>query len=430
MLTKKLVDELFQNVNTDKCFEITESYCIEFKKNFNVANINEYIRTFSGLANNKGGYVIFGVDPDTKTIAGLTQPAIDMFPKIDEEKFRGAFKSRVEPNITFEYLLYDHIDKKFIVFRIHEAENKPVVCSINAPNNFSEGDIFFRYNDSIKKIAYSELSIILEEKRLHERNKWMDFFAKISKIGLDNLILIDGKKGSLLNPTNDSIIIDKSFIENLNYIKEGEFDEIKGKPTIKLIAQIVSNENEEALAKAILAKDIFCVMLQQRTDIDPLEFIKQSCDIQGKFPIFYYIRLSKKTISEIKDYIASVKTTKTRYKESIIARITGKVHEKPLTTDPEGKLDSPTDAMENNRKLKKHLLSEGVDNYDINNKEKMEELCKAIRTLNKEEANSIKGALLHKLHDFINNTCFDENIKSVPQYIKNAIWYLDEILFS
>ncbi len=363
MFTEEIIDKIFENVDDD-CFVVNESFFLEFKKSFTIANINEYIKIFAGLANHRGGYIIFGVEPNEKRLVGLEQKSINMFDKIDTEQFRKSFENRAQPLINYEQILYVRDEKKFIVFSVEECKNKPVVMIVNDGKNFSSGDIFFRYNDSIKKILYNELNEIIEEKRLQEQMKWMNLFGKISTVGLDSLVLINSEKGELLNPTDNSIIIDQSLIKNLNYIKEGTFNEKEGKPAIKLIGKIIAkNDSEDEMPKAILAKDIFCKMLEQDKDIDPLEFIKQSCDIQGKFPIHYYAKISGKKIEEVKDYINRVKTSKQKNKEKIIERLKGMQSEKGLTINPEGRLCKVTDAMKTNRKLKERLLKNGVGDY-------------------------------------------------------------------
>ncbi len=57
-------------------------------------------------------------------------------------------------------------------------------------------------------------------------------------------------------------------------------------------------------------------------------------------------------------------------------------------------------------------------------------MCKAIKTLSKKEADLIKSELFNKLNNYIQENCFVENMNQIPQSVKSAIWYLDQILFS
>jgi len=430
ILSKEIIDSLFANVNGE-IFNIQEGQFVEFKLSFSITDRHEYFRVFAGLSNHKGGYVIFGIEPTNKKLQGLEEKSICQYSQIDDERFRGELKSCFEPNISYEYNQHEFAGKKFIVFLISESNNKPIVCRANGGSVFKEGDIFYKYNDSVKKVAYSELSGLLEEKRLKEQKKWMDFFAKISKVGLDHLVLIDGENGKIITPSDNSIILDSSFVEKLNYIKEGEFNEVVGAPTIKLIATLdLNTQSSTTTPQAILAKDIFCNMLLGKADISPLEFIKQSCDLQGKFPIFYYIKLSGKSNRDIISIINSVQTTKGRYKEKIIRRINGNDRIESIIIDPEGKFDPLTDAMKSNRRLKARFLKKGAKSYNLKTKDEIEEFCKAIRTLTKDEIIPIKNEIFNKLYNYIQVICFGEDISGIPSPIKNAIWYMDEKLYS
>ncbi|MCL2848364.1 MAG: ATP-binding protein [Firmicutes bacterium] len=435
ILSKEAIDVLFENVNNNH-FNIQEGQYVEFKLNFHISNKFEIFRIFAGMSNHRGGYVVFGVEPTNKKLIGLEDKAVAMYSHIDDEGFRGGIKSCFEPYINYEYNLYEFECKKFIIFQVIESVNKPIVCRANGGSEIKEGDIFYKYSDSVKKVAYSELSGILEEKRLREQQKWMDFFAKISKVGLDNLVLLDGKSGNIIAPSNNSIVLDSTFVEKLNYIKEGEFNEKTGTPTIKLIATLDSDNGTSASnlsqrKEAILVKDIFCDMLLGKVDIEPLEYIKQSCDLSGKFPIFYYIELSGKTKKEIISIINLVETTKKGYKDKIIKRINGYDRVKSIAIDPEGRLDPITDAMKQNRKLKKAFFDKGVDAYVLQTKKDLDDFNKVIKMLTKVELLPLKSNIFNKLYNYIQANCYgDDIVSAIPNKIKEVIWYMDEKIYT
>lgn len=57
------IDEIRQllKVKSDGCLYHRESQTLEFKEAFNFAGLAEYFRDFAAFANNKGGWLIFGV---------------------------------------------------------------------------------------------------------------------------------------------------------------------------------------------------------------------------------------------------------------------------------------------------------------------------------------------------------------------------------
>ncbi len=177
---------------------------------------------------------------------------------------------------------------------------------------------------------------------------------------------------------------------------------------------------------AILPKDVYIEFLTNVNEIDPKECLIQICEMQGKFPIFFLISKLKYSKSDFINLIQGLKTTKKANKKKLITRINNYENEKMLVTDPEGKFDAITDQMKNNKKLKSKVLS-GVDKYKTD--KEIEEMCKALKTLNKEELESIKSQLFAKLLDVVKKYCLGEDVETLPSCIKNAINYIDEKMF-
>ena len=220
--SKEIIDILFK-VDDKNCLVTTEAYDIEYKLNFNISQ--ELFKTMNGLANNKGGYILFGIEPNTKKIVGLEELKVNYYlEKSDSEEMRGKIFSACQPNIEYKHCLHVINDLKVIVFYVPKSTNKPHIFS-KGDGNIKEGDIFYRYNDSIKRIQYAELSAIIEEKRIKEQEKWMRFLGKISKIGLDNALIIDKKNGRLINSDSKVMAISPELLDNFKLIKEGEFVE-------------------------------------------------------------------------------------------------------------------------------------------------------------------------------------------------------------
>lgn len=243
--SKEIIDILFK-VDDKNCLVTTEAYDIEYKLNFNISQ--ELFKTMNGLANNKGGYILFGIEPNTKKIVGLEEPKVNYYlEKSDSEEMRGKIFSACQPNIEYKHCLHVINDLKVIVFYVPKSTNKPHIFS-KGDGNIKEGDIFYRYNDSIKRIQYAELSAIIEEKRIKEQEKWMRFLGEISKIGLDNALIIDKKNGRLINSDSKVMTISPELLDNFKLIKEGEFVEKNGALTLKLIGNVLVQDTSVSIS--------------------------------------------------------------------------------------------------------------------------------------------------------------------------------------
>ena len=426
MIENKLNDDIIEKIferQEDGTLKINESFFVEYKENFQIG-ANIFI-AMNGLANNKGGYIVCGVNDETHEPVGLNEKSLEKYKEIDSERFRGKLYTLCQPNINYQHRLIEKLSKKFIVIYVENSENKPHIF-LSQHEGIIQGDIYYRYNDSCKKIQYAELEQIIEYKRLKEQEKWMSFLEKIARVGVDNVIMVDTKEGRVISPENNIVSIDSSIVEKMNYIREGKFVDSGGVPTIKLVATFVEEPSD--FKKAILAKDIYLDFLSQNESIRAREYLNQICEIPGKYPIFYYIKLAKfKNQAEVIDFINGIETSKAGTKNKLIERIKGKKLEKCVTTEPEGAFDPITDAIKSNRKLKKAILSNSLDSY-VTEKD-YEIMCKAIKTLNKEEILRIKNPLLEKLRKLVEIHFLGDDIKMVPPHIKNAVWYIDQTLF-
>lgn len=56
---------------------------LEFKEHFNLAGLAYYFRDFAAFANNKGGFIIYGVTDAPRILKGLSESSLQQFDKID-----------------------------------------------------------------------------------------------------------------------------------------------------------------------------------------------------------------------------------------------------------------------------------------------------------------------------------------------------------
>ncbi len=186
----------------------------------------------AAFANNKGGFLVFGITNQPRKLVGLQN---DNFDNFDEGKISEYLNSAFSPEIDFEKFTEPIQGKKIGILHISSSTNKPVVCTKN-DNEIKEAEIYYRYNARSEKIKYAELNILLKQIQEREHKNWMNLFEKISKIGPNNAAIlnvaegrIDGQKGTLL--------IDRKLIPKLRFIREGNLQE-KGWPVLKLIGEV------------------------------------------------------------------------------------------------------------------------------------------------------------------------------------------------
>lgn len=214
-----------------------ESFNLEYKQNFQLGDqLLKYIKTLAGMANNKGGQIIFGVQDCPHIPLGMSNRRMsETDPKEIDAKIREFFSPAIKWNMAFQ----DFQEKSFGMLSVEESDVKPVVCKKNKAEILREGAIYYRYRGETKEIEYPELNQLLEKEREKERLLWIKHIERISMVGPRNAQILDTYNGEI-SFGDRKVLLDKSLIDKLSFIKEGHFTEKEGEglPTLKLIGTI------------------------------------------------------------------------------------------------------------------------------------------------------------------------------------------------
>ena len=192
-----------------------ESGWLELKESFNWNSKDKYAKSMSAFANNKGGYIVFGIKDKPRDLIGLQS---DNFEDTDEAKITSYLNSVFSPEITFEKFVIKIKSKNIGILHIHQIINKPAVCLKN-DGELKEADIYYRYNARSEKIKYAEIKMLFELIKEEERKSWMEHFEKISKIGSTNLNIMNTISGEITGK-GGTLIIDKKLIYENPYFND------------------------------------------------------------------------------------------------------------------------------------------------------------------------------------------------------------------
>ena len=313
----------------------------EFKTSFSMANIAMYMKTIAAFANNEGGYIIFGVQDKPHVMLGLNEKALEHFSTLPVEKLTQQLQEYFAPDIEWTNCIYEYRSLSFGIIYIYPAKVKPVICkkSNDGGNNpkyaLKESDIYYRYGGRTERIKYPELQRIIDEKRAKEEHQWLRFLINASRIGVENACILDISKGEI-SGGGGKIIIDEDLLKKISFIKEGEFVERGGTPTLRLVGDVQTIETGKMVVaatrnvvKAIAQTDIIEAFLKSEQVSNPLEYIKRICSsTSGNLPVYYYLRMCGKSRDAV---IAELETITIRgtAKKTLIERLKG---EKVLVT--------------------------------------------------------------------------------------------------
>lgn len=219
-----------------------ESANLEYKQNFQKGdNILKYLKTLVGMANNKGGMIVFGVQDSPHIPLGM---ANDKFQGVDPKEIDTRLREYFAPVVKWHTEIIekdcgDGLKKSFGFLIVEESEEKPVICKKSKDNILREGATYYRYRGETKEIEYPELKSLLDKEREKERILWIKHIQKIAMVGPRQINILDRYNGEITYGEK-RVLIDKSLVDQLNFIQEGHFTEREGEgvPTLKLVGTI------------------------------------------------------------------------------------------------------------------------------------------------------------------------------------------------
>lgn len=220
-------------VNAAGFLKTRESSKVEFKEAFNWSNAEKYSKTIASFANNQGGYLVFGVQDKPRRLIGLRG---DNFENFQSERLAEFIKSHYSDSVDFEMETLEVAGLKVGWIYTRPQLQKPLIC-IKSGAHIKDGAIYFRNGARNDLISSASLLRIIDERRDREAERWMSLFKRASRTGIENVALLDMQEGTL-EGAGGSVIIDESILSQVSFIKEGEFSEKAGAPTLRVVGEV------------------------------------------------------------------------------------------------------------------------------------------------------------------------------------------------
>lgn len=303
-----------------------ETDVCECKAGFGFKHQDKWLRPIAALANNAGGYVFFGVkDKDAKGPNGedyagaVTGLDTNEFASADPADLATRVKSMFDPTPSFRTTTVEIGGKTIGVIHVVRHNSRPVIAT-KAEGTIKEGDIFYRYPGQSSRIKYSDLRSILDARDAEARAQILPMVERLLQLGPARSMVADLAEGALVDG-NRTVQIDKSLLEKLSFIKEGQFSEIEGAPTLRLIGDVSAVDGNKVTQQfGVLTRDgILAAFLDQTVPENPKEYIRFALQVgQGeRLPLHYFARLADLAGEPLKKFIEEGPGTVARKKRYI-----------------------------------------------------------------------------------------------------------------
>lgn len=224
---------------------------LEFKEQFNLAALADYFRDFAAFSNNRGGFLIFGVKDSPREISGLSEKSKEQFEKVDPEKITGYLLEIFSSEIRWAQGSIE-IDGMFCgAFYIWPSDTKPVIARKDEGKDqiIKNGEIYYRYGGRTQKIQSAELESIINHRIEQNNQSWLNLMAKIGRAGPQNAAILDTERGLIERDDSQVLVLDDELAGKMKFVKEGEFKEKEGAPTLKLVGDVVPVDKVEVIQR-------------------------------------------------------------------------------------------------------------------------------------------------------------------------------------
>jgi hypothetical protein len=290
-----------------------ETDSAECKESFRLRNAAPWLRAVAALANNRGGYVFFGIadkDPSGKCkVVGLTGTE---FHDADPGEIAARLQSAFQPTPRTRKTLIDIDGRTIGVLHVERHESRPIIATKNdgGGGEIKEGDIFYRYAGASRRISYGDLRAMLDERDLKTREAILPMVQRLLELGPDRAMVADLAAGKLTDGKT-SIELSEEFVERLAVIKEGEFVDRAGAPALRLIGDIKAAAPVTIRKGSVTRDDLRRDFLADTLQADPSDYLRTAIDMQANewVPLRYFAGKAGMTHQDLVEFISKANGT-------------------------------------------------------------------------------------------------------------------------
>jgi Putative DNA-binding domain len=165
----------------------------ECKKDFDPKRMTPIVKAIAALANNKGGYIFFGVSNVGFKVEGVGEE----FSKTDIVQIVEKVKAHLSPTPTIIAKELINFDGSLVgVLQVAKYLSPPVIVCRDG-DGLNEGEILFRYPGQSSRIKFGDLRAMLDERDRLAQSALANAAGRLADIGTKNAMILDTNKNVL-----------------------------------------------------------------------------------------------------------------------------------------------------------------------------------------------------------------------------------------
>ena len=294
----------------------------ECKQAFNPKKLEPIIKAIAALANNKGGFIFVGVEDADCRVVGL---ADETFQDTDIVRVSQKVKAYLTPTPDFIKTTIEVGGANVGVIYVEKYAEPPIIVSRDG-DGLESGTILFRSPGQSAKISAGDLLILLRERDQASQSKLLKSAQRVADIGLQNSLIVD-TRARTIEADDTKVMIDRDLADQLEFIREGEFEEVEGAPALRLIGDVRAIEPDgqirERIENRVLTADsVLQAFLAQERVRSPLEFVRETALVQRQWlPTFYFAHLADVSLEEAIEALSQTDAVYANSKTNALERL-------------------------------------------------------------------------------------------------------------
>lgn len=406
----------------------------EFKENFGWNSIGLYARTMAAFANARGGYLIFGVSDKPRILTGLEGRPRTSFDDLDQAKLTQSLNEIFSPEIHWRTALHDVAGKTVGLIYVFPSVNKPVMARKTYQNQgaeINEGDIVYRYNSRTERVKFSELKQILDDAKSGEQEKLMKHIDGLVRAGASNAAVLNFKTGTLDGPSGQKVLIDEALLSRISFIREGEFDEVSGAPTLKVVGELapattIAVGPERLVSRAITTEDVLSDFLSQSHISNGDEYIRQICSGSTSFlPVYFYRVAAGLSEEQLTEFVRNV-STRSIAKTKLLSRL--EQGDQMLSTAPS--MSTQYASTVSRRRFYNLLVAGEIANVVVSDAASAQYFSESIKSLTDDQIRGISVSLLPLMNQVFDLYYANGSNAKVADAVRRAACRVDFALYA
>jgi hypothetical protein len=320
----RLAERLQLRSESDVLLSSRESEDLEYKETFGLRSVWNYARTMASFANRQGGWIVFGVKDQPRSVIGVN----DLFDTFDPAKFTGGLSPLFSPEIQYTTGSVTFAGKELGYIYTYESSNKPVVA-MRDTGDWISGAVFYRYSGQTRLILGPDLREMIQNVLRQQREDWLRHTELIAHVGPGNIGLLNLETGSV-DGTTGSFVIDERLLPELQFIKEGTFVDTGGDPAVKIIGEARPYSGvvrSDLIPESIREPEIVEKFLSQR-ELGPeeaKEFLRAAArDNVRHIPVRFFAKQAELTSSDAAALVENMPDGRKDIRDHLAERLRGR----------------------------------------------------------------------------------------------------------